>query len=64
MNYRTKAKQLDFGERKKSEASKMCAYEKRCIFCGEIEETSEFKGKYVCTNCIDHVWAELRLSNN
>ena len=64
MNYEAKVNQLDFVERRKSEANKIHIQEGQCIFCGEMEETREFKGKYVCSNRIDHVWAELNLSNN
>ena len=27
-------------------------YEPACIFCGEVQDTKEFKGKIVCKSCI------------
>lgn len=64
MNYKTNVKQLNLLERRKSETNIIYAHEKRCIFCGETEDTREFKGKFVCANCIEYVCEELNLSNN
>jgi transcriptional pleiotropic regulator of transition state genes len=33
-------------------------YEPACIFCGEAEDTREFKGKLVCTNCLEKMEEE------
>lgn len=30
-------------------------YEPGCIFCGEIEEVKNFKGKYICKKCLKHL---------
>lgn len=30
-------------------------YQAGCIFCGEIDNTVEFKGKSVCHNCIKSI---------
>lgn len=27
-------------------------YEPGCVFCGEIKEVGDFKGKKICTNCM------------
>ncbi len=28
-------------------------YEPACVFCGEAENTQEFKGKLICSNCLE-----------
>ncbi|MFW5976733.1 MAG: AbrB/MazE/SpoVT family DNA-binding domain-containing protein [Bacillota bacterium] len=28
-------------------------YEPGCIFCGDVENTVDFKGKVVCKNCLE-----------
>ncbi len=33
-------------------------YEPACIFCGEAGDTVEFKGKIVCSDCIEEVTGE------
>lgn len=30
-------------------------YQAGCVFCGEINDTVEFKGKSVCRNCIKSI---------
>ncbi|MFW5998195.1 MAG: AbrB/MazE/SpoVT family DNA-binding domain-containing protein [bacterium] len=30
-------------------------YEPACIFCGNADETFEFKGKTVCKDCLDDI---------
>lgn len=33
-------------------------YEPACIFCGEAGDTVQFKGKIVCSDCIEEVTGE------
>ena len=33
-------------------------YEPACIFCGEAENTTEFKGKIVCQDCLEEMTNE------
>lgn len=30
-------------------------YQPGCIFCGEISETTKFKGKHVCKQCLKSI---------
>lgn len=30
-------------------------YRKRCTLCGSDEEIIEYKGKYICRNCLDEL---------
>lgn len=39
-------------------------YAEGCIFCGETENIKEYRGKYVCIDCIDKVISISNMSNN
>jgi len=66
MKLRNELKRLNSLERKilQMKEIRLDIYAEGCIFCGETENIKEYRGKYVCIDCIDKVISISNMSNN